>query len=292
MNKYPKVTITFPFQNSGSEALECINSINKLDYPKDKIEIIVVDNASTDGSGDQIKKKFPDVILYRQKTNLGFAKGVNLAIKRAKGEYIFIANDDLLFEKNSLKILVNYHLAQPDTGILGGKIFSKDKPKKVISSGYFMNKQTGHVYTNPEYDKQIEPDWVQGCALLIPKKVLDEIGLLDTGYSHFFEDHDLAVRTKMAGYKVAYLPKAKFWHRESTTANRDKSKKYYHWYRNKIRFILKNLSLLNIASILFLQLFFITPYRAIILGDGRFIPFVRGLFWNFKNSSATLSLRN
>ena len=289
---YPKVTITFPFKNSGGEALECLESVYNLDYPKGKLEIIVVDNASTDGSGERIKKSFPDVILYRMRQNLGFAKGVNLAIQKARGKLIFIANDDLLFEKSSLKSLVKYYLAQADTGILGGKIFSKNKPGKVISSGYFMNKWTGHVYTNPEYDKQIEPDWVQGCALLIPKRVLDKVGLLDAGYSHFFEDYDLAVRTKMASYKVVYLPKAKFWHRDSTTANRDQPKKYYHWYRNKIRFILKNLSVLNIASILLLQLFFITPYRAIILGDGRFIPFVRGLFWNIKSSSATLSLRN
>lgn len=292
-HKYPKITLTFPTYNGGDEALDFLDSATKLNYPKDKLEIIVVDNASTDNTIEKIKS-YADrltIKIIKNESNKGFSKTVNQAIKASNGKYILITNDDIVLGKNSIKTLIEYQLVNPNIGILGGKIYSKDKPKKVISSGYLMNKWNGRVFINPNYNKQVEPDWVQGCALLIPKKVLDEVGLLDSGYSHFFEDYDLAIRSKNAGYKVVYIPKALFWHRESTTANRDKPKKYYHWYRNKFRFILKNLRLPNIVSIFLIQTLLVTPYRALILRDGRFIPFLRGFSWNIVNLSKTLAAR-
>ena len=290
--KLPSVSIVFPVYNGGNQPLECIKSITKLNYPKNELETIVVDNNSSDGSGKRIRDKYKFVKIIINSTNVGFASAVNQAIKQSKGKYVFIANDDLVFEKNSLKHLILYMLSNPQIGITSGKIFLKSNPKKLSSAGYTMNKWTGNVKSDPKPNIIKEPAWLQGCALLTTKKILKSVGFLDSEYKHFFEDFDLCLKIRRAGLKVVYLPKAVFWHGESISADKNKSFKYYHWYRSKIRFLIKNMPFINVLSILLLQIFLITPHRAIVLRDGRFFFFLKAFFWNLKNLNKTLKTRN
>ena len=128
--KLPSVSIVFPVYNGGNQPLECIKSITKLNYPKNELETIVVDNNSSDGSGKRIRDKYKFVKIIINSTNVGFASAVNQAIKKSKGKYVFIANDDLVFEKNSLKHLILYMLSNPQIGITSGKIFLKSNYHK------------------------------------------------------------------------------------------------------------------------------------------------------------------
>ena len=290
--KYPKISIVFPNHNGGNEPLECLASIQKLNYPKGKIETIIVDNDSRDGSPLRIKESFPSVKLIKNRANFGFAKAVNQGIAIANGEFIFITNDDIVFEKESLKKSVKYLVSHDNVGIVGGKIYYKDAPEKICSSGYMMNKWTGNIHPAPNPNKLKEPDWVQGCAIIISKKVLSKIGNLDPQYFLSFDDYDLCLRTKKFGLKVIYLPTAVFWHGESLTVDRNKPFKYYHWYKSKIRFVIKHMPILNALSILVFQLLIATPYRALVLRDGRFIPFLKGFAWNLINLRSTLKTRN
>jgi len=299
MKNYPPVSIIFPNHNGGSEPLECLRSIKNLNYPKNRIEVIVVDNNSTDGSLQKVKSQKSKVKstgqnlkIIENKVNVGFAKAINQGINSSHGEFIFITNDDIIFDKDSLKILVEYLIAYPNVGVAGGKIFSKKRPTQVISCGYMMNKWTGNIYpfSNPNVIK--EPDWVQGCAMLVPKAVLNKIGMLDENFSLiYFEDFDLCIRAKKAGYSIAYIPSAHFWHGQSKTMDKNLQHKYYQWYKNKVRFIIKNLPIFNILSILLIQFFIITSYRALVLRDRRFIPFLKGFYWNIKNILKTLAAR-
>ncbi|OGD85842.1 hypothetical protein A2164_00245 [Candidatus Curtissbacteria bacterium RBG_13_35_7] len=291
MKPYPKITIIFPNYNGGNEPIECLKSIKKLSYPQKNLEVIIVDNDSKDGSKEEIEKKFPEVYLIKNSKNLGFAKAINQGIKRANGKLIFVANDDLVFEKNSLKILVDYLLQNSQIGIMGGKIFSKHKPAKITSAGYQMNRWTGKINISKNYQKIKEPDWIQGCAILINKKVFQNIGYFDENFTHFFEDFDFCFHAKKAKFKVIYLPRAVFWHGESITANKNKPLKYFNWYKSKILFLIKNLPIVNILSILTVQILLITPYRALILRDGRFKPFLKALIWNLKNAKTALKIR-
>lgn len=313
MKNYPSVSIVFPNHNGGVEPLECLLSIYNLDYPKRNVEVIVVDNNSTDGSLEQFKvqgSRFARIAARRaarrakfkvsgrrlkiieNKENVGFAKAINQGINSSHGEFIFITNDDIIFDKDSLRMLVEHLVTHPKVGIVGGKIFSKNKPSKVISCGYMMNKWTGNVYPSPSSDKVHTPDWIQGCAMLVLRKVIDKIGLLDEGFSLiYFEDFDFCLRAKKAGYPIVYIPSAHFWHGQSITMDKDLPHKYYQWYKNKLRFIAKNLPPLNILSMLLMQFALITPFRALVLGDRRFVPFLKGLFWNIIHLPQTLEAR-
>lgn len=289
MRKYPLVSIVFPNFNGGREPIDCLASIYRLSYPK--FEVIVIDNNSTDGSFEKIRKKFPKVKLIKNNENLGFAKAVNQGIKLSKGEYVFIGNDDIVFEKNSLKILIDSFLKDKSIGIMGGKIFSKKNKKKIISSGHMMNLWTGNIKPLKTDETQGEPFWIQGCAMLIPKLVLNKVGFLDPGFNHFFEDIDLCMRVRKIGLKVVYIPNAIFWHGDSISSNKNLPQKYYFWYKNKFRFILKNLHVYNILSIVLIQVFVITPYRSLVLRDGRLFPFLKGAGWNLLHLIETLNLR-
>lgn len=288
MKPKPSVTIIFPNLNGGQEPLECLTSISRADYPQPRIETVVIDNGSTDGSDRAIAARFPRVTLLRMKQNLGFARAVNLGIRRSRGKYIFIGNDDLIFAKDSLRVLVDYAQQHPEVGLLGGKIFFKTKPQTIASSGYRMHPWTGHVYRAPHPDQIKEPDWVQGCAMLAKRSLLLRLGGLDPDYTLSFDDYDLSLRVRRAGLKVVYLPQAVFWHGESLTVDKNKPHKYFHWYRSKVRFILKHLPVWNIVSIILVQLTIATPYRAIVLRDGRFFPFLKALGWHIVNLRQTL----
>lgn len=292
MNKFPKISIIFPNFNGGKEPLECLKSVTKTDYPKSKLEIMVIDNASSDGSNRKIKKSFPEVSLLQQTENLGFAKAVNLGIKKSTGEFLLITNDDILIDRNGIKKLVNYAQNHPETGCLTGKIFSKQHPDNLAVGGCKFNYISGNINLFYKPDITHEPDWAAGCAMFIPRQVLNLTGLFDTAFPHFFEDFDLCLRIRKSGYKIIYLPDVIFWHGQSTTGNRNKPDKYYKWYQSKIRFMLKNLHWLNFILMMTLQLFLVIPYRTLVLKDGRLIPFLRAVWWNLYNLPESLSARS
>jgi len=288
---YPRVSIIFPNYNGGNEPIECLKSIQKLNYPKDKLEIIVIDNGSQDGSDLKIRQKFPGVKLIKNHSNLGFARAINQGIKIATGTLIFITNDDIVFEKNSLKNAVEYLINHKDVAIIGGKIYYKDMPQKICSCGYIMNKWTGHIRSAPNPNKLKEPDWVQGCAILISKKILAKIGHLDPRYFWSFEDFDLCLRVKKLGLKVIYLPSSVYWHGQGKTADKNKPLKHLYWYRGKIYFLIKHLPIINIASILLLQTLVIAPVRALVSHDQTFLPFLKALSINIQNLKQSISAR-
>src|SRR3989338_4956373 len=134
MDKLPTLSIIFPTFNGISDTRECLQSLREVTYPSTSIETIIVDNNSSDGTVDTIKKEFREVTVLPQKENLGFAKAVNVGIKNCSGEYIFVTNNDVVFTPDFFKILVAYLFHHSETGVIGGKIYFKDAPTKISSS--------------------------------------------------------------------------------------------------------------------------------------------------------------
>lgn len=193
-------------------------------------EIIVVDNNSQDGSVAYLKKRFPKVKVIESKQNIGFGPGNNLGIKAAIGEYLFFFNSDAYLIDNSLLQFLKSARKIGNLGAIAPLILNQDKTIQQ-SGGYFptlfkvflwmsfIDDLPGgaifkpyHIDHDSFYQIEREVDWLTGAAFMVPKKVLDKVGVFDNKIFMYGEDVDLCFRISSAGYKVVMSPVAKMVH--------------------------------------------------------------------------------
>lgn len=219
----PKVTIIIVNYNTEDLIVDCIESIIKS-KPKLEYEIIVIDNASTDGSLPLLKRmkdKFR-IKLTENDRNVGFAKANNQGIRKAKGKHILLLNSDTQVEKDNLDLLYNFAKSNPDCAAVVPKLINSDGSGqgsvfkfptviRVMSQYWFGKDQNLDKYT-PKGKKAIPVEVASMAAFLITPRARKKVGLLDERYFMYFEDFDYCRRVKMAGLKVYYLPNAKVVH--------------------------------------------------------------------------------
>lgn len=193
-------------------------------------EIIVVDNASEDGSPQMVKRKFPKVKLIKNKENLGFAKGNNIGIKIAKGEFIFLLNSDAYLIDGSLKNLVARARQIPNLGAIAPQILNEDRSiqqsvgynpdliRVILWMSFIDDLPFGdflkpyHVDHDRFYKKEHRVGWLTGAAFMVPGNVIAKVGLLDANIFMYGEDVDWCLRIKKAGFEIYYSPAAKLVH--------------------------------------------------------------------------------
>lgn len=285
----PKITIILPTHNNWSDTQKCLNSIEKLTYQKNKIQVVVVDNKSTDDTLEQLKTNYPWVKTIKLPKNLGFSQAINKGIKIVQSKYILISNNDIIYDKIYLKQLVNFLEKHPKIGIIGGKIYyltpGINKDKKIAFCGAHFNFYTGLLSLGKTPNKISLTDWVPGCNMLIRKKVFNKIGLFDKKYFFYFEDFDFCQKARKAGYGVYYFPKACIWHHEGKTINQEPwQKKSDLFYAGKTRFLFKHATKTQLVSALFFQFFIGLPYHLLFLGHQNFTSAFKALKNNLKNS--------
>jgi GT2 family glycosyltransferase len=244
--------ITLNWNNEG-DTIECVKSLEKIDYGNYKI--IVVDNGSSDESVFKIKKQFPEIKIIKNKNNLGFAGGNNIGIKYAinnEADYVLLINNDTTVEKDFLNKLVEAGEADEKAGILGSKICYYDEPKIIWSAGGDINwlKNKGaHIgldeIDNGQYDKTKEVNYLTGCCVLIKREVIEKIGALSEDYFLYYEDTDFTLRAKNAGYKSVYVPSSKIYHKVSRSTKPGSSSYIYYHTRNGLAMAKRNGSFLN-----------------------------------------------
>jgi GT2 family glycosyltransferase len=199
----------------------CLESV----YAKTKdlsFEVIVADNASADGSGKMVKETFPQVILLENKQNVGFAKANNQAMKKAKGEYLFLLNSDTLLRNNVCLTLKNFLDSHPQVGAVGPHLFNQDGSLQVSCSVFpnlrqaFLNlvlQQPVYGYPPKDYDKNsFSVETIIGAALMVPRAVFEEVGGLDESYFMYSEDVDWCRRIAQKGYERWYVKEAQVIH--------------------------------------------------------------------------------
>src|SRR3990167_7096004 len=287
----PKVSIVFSNFNGGKEPLECLASIKKLNYPKNKIQTILIDNGSKDKSPEKIAGKFPEVNLIKLKKDIGLPASLNLGIKKSAGKYIFIANDDIVLEKSSIKNMVHFLEKNTNVGVLGGKVFYKNEPKKLSDSACDFNFYLGEIKKGLAKGEQIK--WLQSCSIMVPKIIFQKVGLFDSGfYPLYFDDFDFCLRVKNSGFKIVYLPIVTFWHGVGKTTRQFSNKKvYYWWYKNKIRFYLKNATIVQIITATLFQITAIC-IKSFKERQNVFSPFARALIVNIQEMNKIRKIRD
>ena len=222
-----------------------INSILDYNYPFE-VEVILVDNASSDDSSDKLKNYFNDNIKFIQsKSNDGFAAGNNQGLKIATGKYQLLLNSDTIVWKNTLLDIYSFMEKNPDVGACGCQVLLENGDLDKACKRSFPNVKNSfyrlfHIPTNSgddDYnldlpdDEIYEIDCLTGAFIFTRKIVLDEIGLLDETFFMYGKDIDLCYRIKQAGWKIVYYGTSKITHFKGASSKKQKSKLIYEFYR-------------------------------------------------------------
>ena len=220
---------------------------------RDAREVLVVDNGSDDGSGEEVNKAFPSVHLIQNEENLGFATAVNQGLPKASGKYILLLNPDTQVKNGAIEQLVSFMDAHSDVGITGAQLLNADGSKqnsianfptlatellnKSVLRWLFPKKFPGKA---KHYSKPLEVDSVIGACMMVRRDAVEQVGLLDEDYFLFLEETDWCYRMKKAGWKIFHVPQAEVYHFQGKSAEKDKKGAKVEYYRSRYHFFKKN----------------------------------------------------
>lgn len=236
-----RVSIIILSYNTKDLLKACLTSVQE--YTKIPHEIIVVDNASKDESAQMVEEDFPNITLIENKENVGFAKGVNVGAKQAKGDYLLILNSDTEFVDDSLAQMVAFADEHKDAGAVGGKTGKQRSFGKFLTLPYvFLLLYAERFIGKQEHNQDTvqKTDWVSGGFMLVRRSIFEQVGGLDERIFMYIEDMELCFRIKQAGYGVYYFPKAQVKHLGQGSSNR--SFAIIHIYQGLVYFYQKHKS--------------------------------------------------
>lgn len=242
--KRPRVAILVLCYNGSSDTLACLASLRQLDYPQ--ADVIVLDNASQDGTPAKVRAAFPEVVVIENGANLGFAAGNNVGLRYALAQgyaYVLLLNNDTEVAPDFLSLLVAAAEAEPQVGALGPMIYYYDAPTRIWSAGGQIDWQrglcrmVGEEEDTGQYTQPREVDFVTGCALLMRRSALERAGLLDERFFMYFEESEWCVRVNRAGMQIRFIPQARVWHKIPLNARFDQEYLAYYMTRNRLLFL-------------------------------------------------------
>ncbi len=231
MTKNPELSIIILNYNTKELLADCLNSIKKYENEV-PLEVVVSDNASSDGSSQMVREKFPWVILT-EGANEGFSKGNNRARKLIHGEIVLFLNPDTVIRKGVLIKTVKYLKEHQDIGALTCKLvlpsgeLDKDTRRRFPTPWISFNRLIlgngrKYWYEDVSDSKIQEVDVIQGAFFLTWRKILDEVGWFDEDYFFQGEDIDLCWKIKIAGWKIVYYPEVFIYHLKGASTGKSK----------------------------------------------------------------------
>lgn len=237
----PKLSILIISWNSWAHLKRCLESIQTMSFRD--FEIIVADNNSTDGTLESLERHFPDVRLDRSSTNVGHCRRVNEGFRLARGEYVLLLDADTELSPDMVSQLMDFMTSHPDISLVAPRTYYSDGRIQEIARGFpsFMSCLFGRQtlltrlfpdnpftarYLQRENLDKTEPfqvDQVSASCMLMPRKLIEETGPWDEGYSGYWVDTDWCMRLKELGNKVYCVPSARIVHHESNRPDAKKS---------------------------------------------------------------------
>ena len=235
MSENPLVSVIVLNYNAGELLLNCIESIKKSAYKN--LEIIVVDNISTDKSQKVCKEKYPDIKLIQNDENFGYCEGNNIGIRKARGDFIMILNPDTIVEPDCIRELIFAH-EKLGEGLYQPKILSLNEKQVLQSTGNMLHVfGFGFAKDKGKQDEEVDEEikkigYASGTCLFTSRNVLEKVGLLDSFLFLYHDDLDLGWRASQIGINSYYVPKSKIYHVESYSLKWS-AKKFYWLERNR-----------------------------------------------------------
>ena len=249
----PSVSIVIVTWNAKSVVQQCLPSVVATDYPE--FEIIVADNASTDGTAAWIAREHPSVKIVRHPDNWRFCRGNNAALPHATGEFVVLLNNDVEVPPGWLWPLVDAATAAPDVAAVQPKMLQYDDHDRFEyagAAGGYLDR-AGYPFTRGrlfdtmerdrgQYDDARDVFWATGAALLLRRSALDAVGLLDERFEMHMEEIDLCWRLQRHGYRVRVAPQSAVYHIGGASLPSSSPQKTYYNFRNSLLMLYKNLS--------------------------------------------------
>ena len=252
-----KISIIIVSWNVREDLVKCLDSIYK-NPPSKKYEIVIVDNASADDTVKTIKNDYKKVVVIENKTNSGFSAANNLGIKKTSGQYLFLLNPDTIVCKNSIDVLAEILDKYEDAGACGPRLFNPDGTDQIAvgsvptfrallygktilrSLGIFRRHYKSLKHVDFDYEKQAEMEQLSGAAVMVRSSVIKEIGLMDETFFMYYEDIDLFLRIRKAGWKLLYVPAAKIIHSGGKSSDQVSWAKHMMMYESLFIFLKKH----------------------------------------------------
>lgn len=294
-NTQPLVSFITLNWNNTDVTCEFLESTRKLNWKN--YEILVCDMNSDIDPTERIKsQQYPNTTVIRSSKNLGWGPGNNWGMRQAKGEFLFVVNNDTEVTPDLIESLIAPFKKDETIGIVCPKIRFFYNPEVIQYAGFNpINNLTGRNTSvgNCEVDKgQHDVSSftfsAHGCAMMIKKQVLEKVGMFPEKFFIYYDEMDLSARVIKGGYKILYEPRGLIFHKESMAMGKKSSIKTYYHTRNRILYMRRNTSTLQFACFISFFLLFSTPKATLkFLAEKKFDhvkSFFKGIAWNFKES--------
>ncbi|MGD0339197.1 MAG: glycosyltransferase family 2 protein [Bacteroidota bacterium] len=242
---YPLVYIIVVTWDGKNDTLECLRSLQKISYPRSKV--VVVDNASVDGTVEAVRMEFPGVEILRNETNLRYAggnnRGISFALDQGAG-VVLLLNNDTIVDPGFLSVLVQTLMSDAKNGIIGPKILYYSDPQRIWYAGGKIDWWQGWVshigireVDHAQHDTITTTGYVTGCCMLVKRDVIERCGMLDESYFLYGEDVDWCLRASREGYRIIFQPQARVWHKVSASSGHLSLFKNINKLKSQLRFL-------------------------------------------------------
>lgn len=294
-DKWPLVSVITVNYNQSGVTLDFLKSLRSCTYPN--LEIWVVDNASPNDTPDRIKEAYPEINLIKTEKNLGFAGGNNVAVKKAQGEYLLFINNDTEVVPDFLQPMVQLLEDHPEIGMVSPKIHYFHTENTFQYAGFtpinpitIRNHAIGFGELDQgQYDHTIPTGSIFGAAMLVPRKVVEKVGMMAEVFFLYYEEHDWAARIERAGYQLYFDGRSTVKHKESISTVKDSPFQIFYLNRGRILFARRNnRGLTKFLSLLFLNLISMPKIMLVYLMKGRSDlakAVFKAVWWNLTNKA-------
>ena len=231
--------------NGREDTLRCLESLERVAHGD--LGVVCVDNASSDGSAEAVRERFPNITLIEAPTNLGYSAGNNLGIRHAMAagaRWLMLVNNDATVATNVIDGFERAARARPRTGILAGKLYFADRPQTIWFAGQrvsellgYSGRPRGYGRTDgPRYSAVRRTGRAAGALMAISREAVEAAGPLDEELFAYVEDVEWALRVRAAGFEVAFAPDARAWHRVSASTGGEARSTHtlYYGVRNTV----------------------------------------------------------
>lgn len=227
--------------NRRDDTLACVAALKSLQVNAACHEVLVVDNGSTDDTVAAVRSRHPDVDVLELESNLGYAAGMNGGVRRALADgadWTMLVNNDTRARPDLLcHLLAASH--DPAVGMATPTIYYLDEPDRVWPSAGRRRRWTLAAFDTTASPPVLEPydvDWATGCCLLVRRELWEEIGLFDERYGFYYEDHDLCLRARSAGWRIVHVPRASILHRVAASTGEGGPRQAYLLARGSVAY--------------------------------------------------------